>query len=75
MAGPDIITRGFVYSRESENLINSTVDKIKDQLLKHEEKGITEWSVLKGTIKDTASRYLYEKTNRNPIILPIIMEV
>lgn len=75
VAGPDIITRGFVYSRESENLINTAVDKIKDQLSKHEEKGITEWSVLKGTIKDTASRYLYEKTNRNPIILPIIMEV
>ncbi len=75
VAGPDIITRGFVYSRESENLINTTVDRIKDQLLKHEEKGITEWSVLKGTIKDTASKYLYEKTNRNPIILPIIMEV
>jgi ribonuclease J len=75
VAGPDIITRGFVYSRESENLINTAVEKIKTELAKHEEKGTTEWSVLKGTVKDTASKYLYEKTNRNPIILPIIMEV
>lgn len=75
IAGPDIITRGFVYSRESENLLNEAVSKIKIELARHEEKGTTEWSILKGSIKDTASKYLYEKTKRNPIILPIIMEV
>lgn len=75
LSGPDIITRGFVYSRESENLINSTVERIKTDLSKYENKKVTEWSVLKGCVKDTASKYLYEQTNRNPIILPIIMEV
>lgn len=75
VSGPDIITRGFVYSRESENLINSTVDKIKNNLSKYENQQVTEWSILKGCVKDTASKYLYEQTNRNPIILPIIMEV
>ena len=75
LSGPDIITRGFVYSRESENLINSTVERIKTDLSKYENKQVTEWSVLKGCVKDTASKYLYEQTNRNPIILPIIMEV
>jgi len=75
IAGPDIITRGFVYSRESENLLNEAVSKIKIELSKYEGKGTTEWAILKGSIKDTASKYLYEKTKRNPIILPIIMEV
>lgn len=75
VAGPDIITRGFVYSRESEDLIKEATNRMKEELKKHEENNVTEWSVLKSTIKDTAGKYLYEMTQRNPIILPIIMEV
>jgi ribonuclease J len=75
IAGPDIITRGFVYSRESEDLIKEATNRMKEELKKHEENNVTEWSVLKATIKDTAGKYLYEMTQRNPIILPIIMEI
>lgn len=75
LAGPDIITRGFVYSRESDELIKETIEILKAELKIHEENGISEWNVLKNTIKDNASRHLFEKIKRNPIILPIIMEV
>ena len=75
LSGPDIITRGFVYSRESDELIKETVELLKKELKTFEDKGVTEWSVLKNSIKETASRYLFEKIKRNPIILPIIMEV
>ncbi len=69
------MTRGFVYSRESDELIRETVELLRAELKVHEDKGVTEWNVLKNTIKDTASRHLFEKIKRNPIILPIIMEV
>jgi len=75
MAGPDIITRGFVYARESEALIKETTEIMKLELKKHEKDGIKEWSVLKSAIKEVAGNYFYEKTKRNPVIMPIIMEV
>ncbi len=75
LAGPDIITRGFVYSRESEDLINEATNIIKEELRKLEENNVTEWAIIKGSTKEVASKFLYEKTKRNPIILPIIMEV
>ena len=75
LAGPDIITRGFVYARESEELIKQTAEKIKEELKKYEMENVTEWSVLKNSIKEISSKYLYEQTKRNPIILPIIMEI
>lgn len=64
-----------MYSRESDELIKETVELLKKELKTFEDKGVTEWSVLKNSIKETASRYLFEKIKRNPIILPIIMEV
>lgn len=75
LAGPDIISRGFVYVRESEDLIGGAKDIIKDVLLECEEKSIKEWAYLKNNIKDNLKDYLYQKTKRNPMILPIIMEV
>lgn len=75
LAGPDIVTRGFVYSRESEKMINEAAVCIKEKLKSYEEKKITEWAAIKTVTKDVASKYFYDKIQRNPVILPIIMEV
>lgn len=75
VSGPDIISRGFVYVRESEDLMDGAREVIKKSLETCENKNMREWSYLKNTIKDELRNYLYEKTKRNPMILPIIMEV
>jgi len=75
IAGPDIISRGFVYVRESEDLIEEAKMVVSKGLQKCEENNIKEWSTLKSTIRDSLKDYLYEKTKRRPMILPIIMEV
>ncbi|CAH2213143.1 ribonuclease J [Tepidibacter aestuarii] len=75
IAGPDIISRGFVYVRESEDLIEKAKIVVREALIQCESKQIREWAYLKNTIKDELKNYLYEKTKRNPMILPIIMEV
>ncbi|MCL4442116.1 MAG: ribonuclease J [Eubacteriales bacterium] len=75
VAGPDIVSRGFVYVRESEELMEDAKEKVKAALLKCEEKGITEWASIKSNVREATSKYLYEKTRRRPMILPIIMEV
>ncbi|MBL4935948.1 ribonuclease J [Clostridium sp. YIM B02515] len=75
IAGPDIITRGFVYVKESENLINEAREIVRQELDKCLDNRITEWVVIKSNIKNAVSKYLYEKTKRRPIILPIIMEI
>ncbi|MBP3929258.1 MAG: ribonuclease J [Peptostreptococcaceae bacterium] len=75
LAGPDIISRGFVYVRESEDLMDGAKKVIKDVLGSCEENHIKEWAFLKNSIKDNLKDYLYQRTKRNPMILPIIMEV
>ena len=75
LAGPDIISRGFVYVRESEDLMDGAKNIIKDVLVECEEKNIKEWAYLKNNIKENLKEYLFVKTRRNPMILPIIMEV
>jgi len=75
VAGPDVISRGFVYVRESEELMDKSREKVKIVLDNCFEKGITDWSTIKSQIKDALSRYLYEKTKRRPMLIPIIMEV
>lgn len=75
VAGPDIVSRGFVYVRESEELLEDAKEKVKCALEKCQEKKITEWSTIKSNLRDTLSKFLYEKTKRRPMILPIIMEV
>ncbi len=75
LAGPDIISRGFVYVRESEDLMDGAKNIIKDVLVECEEKNIKAWAYLKNNIKENLKEYLFVKTRRNPMILPIIMEV
>ena len=75
IAGPDIITRGFIYAKESEELINESKDIIRRELENCLDNRIIEWYVLKANMKKALEKYLYEKTKRRPIILPIIMEV
>ncbi|MFW6288065.1 MAG: ribonuclease J [bacterium] len=75
LSGPDILTRGFVYIRESEELIAEATSRVEEALNECEQKGITEWSVLKNKITDALNDYIYQKIKRNPMILPIIMEV
>ncbi|MDP4177517.1 MAG: ribonuclease J [Bacillota bacterium] len=75
IAGPDIISRGFVYVRESEDLMEEARDIVKGSLKECEEKHITEWASIKSNIKEALRMFLYEKTKRKPMILPIIMEI
>lgn len=74
-AGPDIISRGFVYMRESGDLINDAQSLISKHLNKIMERRTSQWSEIKNEITDTLAPFLYEKTKRRPMILPIIMEV
>lgn len=74
LAGPDIISRGFVYVKESEALMKEAREIIKDELDKCLDKNITEWFVIKTNIKEALGDFLYKKTKRSPLILPIIME-
>jgi ribonuclease J len=75
ISGPDIISRGFVYVRESEELINNAREEVKKALISCEEKGIIDWNSIKNVIRESLFKYLYEKTQRKPMILPILMEV
>lgn len=75
LAGPDIVSRGFVYVRDSEELLREAHDRVAAVLERCEAGNIREWAVIKSQVRDTLSRYLYEKTRRRPMILPIIMEV
>ena len=75
VAGPDVVSRGFVYVRESERLMVESRDLVTRVLEECAENQIHDWGTLKTRIKDDLSKLLYEKTRRNPMILPIIMEV
>ncbi|GEB30887.1 MULTISPECIES: ribonuclease J [Brevibacillus] len=75
LSGPDIISRGFVYVRESEELLDEANRIVTQTLVKCMEENVNEWSSLKNNVKESLGRYLYEQTRRRPMILPIIMEV
>lgn len=75
MSGPDIVSRGFVYVRESEELLEEAKIKVKCALEKCSNRGISEWSSIKSQVRDALGKFLYEKTRRRPMILPIIMEI
>lgn len=74
VSGPDVITRGFVYVKESEELIKKVKELSVNELDKCLSMGVIEWYVLKGNIKKTVENYIYETTKRRPTIIPIIME-
>ena len=75
VAGPDVISRGFVYVRESENLMDDVKSVVRHEIKKCEERGITDWATIKSTTRDNLKDYIFMKTKRNPMIIPIIMEV
>jgi ribonuclease J len=75
VSGPDIISRGFVYVRESEILMNGAKEEVIKALKQCEKNNIKEWNVIKNRVRDNLDRYLYKSTKRRPMILPILMEV
>lgn len=75
LAGPDIVSRGFVYVRESEYLMEESKDIVYAALERCLDNHVTDWSKIKNEIKDSLSDYIWKKTKRNPMILPVIMEV
>ena len=75
VSGPDIVSRGFVYVRESEALMDEARDLVYNTLEECAREHVRDWSGMKQRIKDELSRFLYQKTRRSPMILPIIMEV
>ena len=74
-AGPDIVSRGFVYVKESDELIEEARHTVDEAIQKCLDRGITDWGKLKNTTKDSLSDYVWKKTKRRPMILPIIQEV
>ena len=74
LAGPDIVSRGFVYVRESEDLMDHAREVVEQALDGCLDKGITDWSKIKAAVKDALSDYVWKRTKRSPMILPIIME-
>ena len=74
VSGPDVITRGFVYVKESEELINKVKEISVIEVEKCLEIGVIEWYVLKSNVKKAVENYIYDKTKRRPTIIPIIME-
>ena len=75
LAGPDIVSRGFVYVRESEELMDEARALLTETLTECLDRGMHEWNAIKGRMKDNLSDYIYQKTKRSPMILPIIMEI
>ena len=75
LSGPDIVTRGFVYVRESEMLIEDATAVVYDAVMHCIDNNISDWSKIKGIIKDSLGDYIWKKMKRTPMILPIIMEV
>ena len=75
VAGPDVISRGFVYVRESENLMDDVKNVVRHEIRKCEEKGIRDWATIKSTVRENLRDYIFTKTKRNPMIIPIIMKV
>jgi ribonuclease J len=75
IAGPDIVSRGFVYVRESETLMDDCKAVVLDALEECFRKNVTDWNKIKSSIKDSLSEFLWKRTKRSPMILPIITEV
>ncbi len=74
LSGPDIVSRGFVYVKESEDLMEHARETVEDAMNRCIDRGITDWSRIKGELKDSLSSYVWKRTKRSPMILPIIME-
>jgi len=75
LSGPDIVSRGFVYVKESEGLISEARLAARQVIEKYESYDYQDWTVIKAKIRDQVSQVLYRKTKRSPMVLPIVMEV
>lgn len=75
LSGPDIVTRGFVYSRDSDEILNEANEQIKVKLKEFENSAIKDWTVIKNSVRDVAGKFFYNRIKRTPVILPIIMDV
>ena len=75
VAGPDVISRGFVYVKESENVMDEVKMVVRHEVRKCEERGIRDWGTIKNSLKENLRDYIFAKTKRNPMIIPIIMEI
>ena len=75
VAGPDVISRGFVYVKESENLMDDVKSVVRHEIKKCEERGIRDWATIKSAARENLRDYIFMKTKRNPTIIPIIMEI
>ena len=74
LAGPDIVSRGFVYVRGAETLMEEAKQVLDERMQYCMDKGITDWGKIKNVVKDALSDFLWKRTKRSPMILPIIME-
>ena len=75
LAGPDVVSRGFVYVRESEELMSEAKALLEQTLSACLERNVKDWNTIKGKMKDRLSEFIFAKTQRSPMILPIIMEI
>ena len=75
IAGPDVISRGFVYVRESENVMEDIKQVVRHEVHRCEEQGIRDWTTIKNSIRENLREYIFSKTKRNPMIIPIVMEI
>ena len=75
LTGPDIITRGFIYVKESEELIAQLQEVAMEAIERCQRKNVRDWTAIKSAIKNDLSGYLYKTTKRNPMILPVISEI
>jgi ribonuclease J len=72
---PDIVSRGFVYMRESGELIEEAKKRVRDAVTQSRERGVTEWGAVRAAIREALGRYLFDQTHRHPMILPLLVEV
>ena len=75
VAGPDVITRGFIYVKESENIMEEIKAEVRQEVRECEYRGLTDWTTIKNIVRDNLRDYIFNKTKRNPMIIPVIMEV
>ena len=75
VAGPDIITRGFIYVKDSESIMDDIKNEVRQEVRECESRGITDWTTIKNIVRDNLRDYIYDNTKRNPMIIPIVMEV
>jgi len=72
---PDIVSRGFVYMRESGELVEESKKRVREAVARCRERGVSEWGAVRSAIRETLGRYLFDQTHRQPMIFPLLVEV